>query len=306
MAISRRDFLKTGVVAAGGLVLPRWALSAASQSAAVPDVVHVTGGAVDAAVRTAVARLGGIGAFVRRGQRVVIVPNTGFPNPAEMATTTDPETVRVIATMCREAGASAVTVTGYPVRDPDLCYDRSGMAALASMNGVDVVPLTSNSAYLPVRIPGGIDVKEIEVATIVRQSDVLIAVPVAKTHSSAGVSFAMKGMMGVIRSRGPFHARYDLHQSIVDLSKAVKANLVIVDGRRALVTRGPGGPGRVETPNAIIAGQNQTTVDAYAVGLARWYNRSFTADQVRHLRLAGEQRLGVIDVSAMNVARVTL
>jgi len=42
------------------------------------------------------------------------------------------------------------------------------------------------------------------------------------------------------------------------------------------------------------------------VSLARWYNRAFTADQVRHLRLAGEQGLGLTDLSAMNVVRVTL
>jgi len=306
MGLSRRDFLKAGAMAAGGLVLPKWAYSAVSRAATSPDVVHVTGGTVELAVRTSLDRLGGIGAFVRRGQKVLIVPNAGFPNPAEMATTTDPETIRAIATLCKEAGASSITISSYPVREPDLCFERSGIADLARLNGVNVVPLTSGSAYMPLRIPDRIDAREVEVATVVRQSDVLIAVPVAKSHSSAGVSFAMKGMMGLIRSRGPFHARYDLHQAIVDLSKGIKAQLVVVDARRALVTRGPGGPGRVETPNAIVAGRNQTTVDAYTVSLARWYNRAFTADQVRHLRLAGEQGLGLTDLSAMNVVRVTL
>jgi uncharacterized protein (DUF362 family) len=287
-------------------VVPKWAYSAVAGTTAPPDVVHVTGGSIDAAIRAAVDRLGGISQFVRRGQKVVISPNVGFPNPAEMATTTDPAVVRVIATLCKEAGASSVTIANYPVRDPELCFERSGIGELARMNGVDVVPLNSGSPYTSVRIPGGVDVSEVEVATIVRQADVLIAVPVAKSHSSAGVSFAMKGMMGLIRSRGLFHARYDLHQAVADLSRVVKAQLVIVDARRALVTRGPGGPGRVELPNAIVAGRSQISVDAYSVGLAQWYNRSVTASQVRHIRLAGEQGLGVIDVSAMKVAKVTL
>ena len=303
MSISRREFFKKGAVLTGGLLLPRWAMATAAASAA-PDVVHVTGGTPEDMVRAAIDGLGGIGKFVRRGQKVVLAPNVGFPNPPEMATTTDPRVVTAVIELCKGAGAGRIVVTSFPVRDPDLCYEQSGIGDLQRLNGVTVVPLNPGSAYAQVRIPGGVDAREVEVATIVRQSDVLICIPIAKSHSSTGVTFAMKGHMGLIRSRGPFHARYDLHQAIVDLSKVIKADLVVTDAQRALVTRGPGGPGRIETPGAILAGTNQTTVDAYTVGLAHWYNRSITADQVQHLKLAHEQGLGVIDVRAMNVRRI--
>jgi len=289
------------------MLLPRWAWAEeASQGAEMPDVVHVTGGAPEEAVRAAVERLGGMGKFVRRGQKVVISPNVGFPNPPEMATTTDPRVITAVIDLCKDAGAGRITVANYPVRDPSLCFEQSGIGDLARLNGVNVMVLNSGSAYTEVRIPNAVEVGEVEVATVVRESDVLIVVPIAKTHSSTVVSFAMKGMMGLIKSRGLFHARYDLHQAIVDLSKVIRADLVITDAQRALVTRGPGGPGRVEMPGAILAGTNQTMVDAYTVGLAHWYNRSSTADQIQHLKLAHEQGLGVIDVSAMKVARVTL
>jgi len=304
MPFSRREFLKSGLVLTGGALLPRWADAAAPAN--MPDVVHVTGGTPEMAVRRAIEGLGGIRRFVRAGQKVVISPNVGFPNPPEMATTTDPLVVRAIIDLCKEARAGKITVANYPVRDPDICFRESKIGELASINGVEVIPLNANSAYTTVQIPDGVDAKEVEVATIVREADVFIAAPIAKTHSSTGVTFAMKLMMGVIRSRGPFHSRYDLNQAIVDLSKVVKANLIITDAQRALVTRGPGGPGTIVRPNAILAGTNQTTVDAYTVGLAQWYNRTFTAEQVRHLQLASEQGLGEIDVAKMNVRRVNL
>lgn len=305
MSISRREFFRRGFVLTGGVLLPRWAMASAAD-AAMPDVVHVTGGAPEGMVRAAVDGLGGIGKFVSRGQKVVICPNVGFPNPPEMATTTDPLVVTAVIDLCKEAGAGRIVVANFPVRDPDLCFEKSLIGDLQRLNGVTVMPLNSGSAYTTAQIPNAVEVHEVDVATIVRESDVLISIPLAKSHSSAGVSFAMKLHMGLIRSRGPFHSRYDLHQAIVDLSKVIRPNLIVTDAQRALVTRGPGGPGRIETPGAIIAGVTPATVDAYTVGLANWYNRTFTPDQVQHIKLANEQGLGEIDVSRMNVQRIPL
>lgn len=307
MSLTRREFLKAGFTLMGGALTPRWARAMAASPPETPtDVAHVTGGSPEDAVRAAVDALGGIERFVRRGAHVVITPNVAFPNPPEMVTTTDPRIVAAMAVLCREAGAGRITVTDYPVGDPSLCFARTGMAELSRLPGVEVVPLTADSAYVRVDIAGGVEVSEVEVAAAVREADVLIAMPVAKCHSSAGVSLAMQGMLGLVRTRGAFHWRYDLHQAVADLSKVVRADLIVTDARRALVTRGPGGPGRIEQPRALLAGTNQTTVDAYTVGMARWYGRGFAAADVKHLRLANEQGLGEIDVAKMRVARVSL
>jgi uncharacterized protein (DUF362 family) len=307
MPFSRREFLKSSLVLSGGVLLPRWAHALdGSEVDRLPDVVHATGGSARDMIRAAIADLGGIGNYVKPGYKVLINPNVGFPNPAEMATTTDPLAIGAVAELCVEAGARSVVISDYPVRDPDLCFERSGIADLARMSGVDVTPLSARSPYTNTGIPGAAEVAEVDLATIVHESDAVIAMPVAKCHSSAGVSFSMKGNMGLIQARGPFHSRYDLHQAVVDLAKLIQPTLVITDAQRALVTRGPGGPGRVETPGAILAGLNAASVDAYAVGLAQWYNRAFRPDQVRHIRLAGEQGLGIIDTDQMLINRVTV
>jgi len=307
MSLSRREFFKTSLVLTGGMMLPRWARAdshSATRPAAMPDVVHVTGENVDAMVRRLVDELGGIGAFVRRGESVVISPNVGFPNPPDAVTTTDPQVVASMIQLCKEAHAGRIVVANYPVRDSDLCFRRSGIRDLREIDGVEVMPLNSRSAYTEVEIPGALEARRVELATIVCESDVLISMPVAKSHSSAGVSFAMKGHMGLIKSRGPFHARYNLHQAIVDLSKLVKPNLVLTDARRALVDNGPGGPGTIVSVGAMVAGANQVSVDAYTVGLTKWYNHSLVAHHIQHLKLANEQGLGEIDVERMNVVRV--
>ncbi|HDS74810.1 MAG TPA: hypothetical protein ENN56_04635, partial [Firmicutes bacterium] len=61
MPVSRRDFLKSGLILTGGVLLPRWAHAAdASRFDRLPDVVHVTGGGPDTLLQRAITELGGI------------------------------------------------------------------------------------------------------------------------------------------------------------------------------------------------------------------------------------------------------
>ena len=321
MSYSRRDFLRQGLsLTAGAIALPM--LSNAQETGAAsatpsqssgprPTVIHVGGVDTDAkiaqGVRRAVDELGGMGRFVQSGNTVVIKPNVGFPNPPEDATTTHPLAVRTAAELCLEAGAARVIIMDYPVRSPRLCFERSTMINVADgLDDTEVVVLTGGSAWMEREIPGHVQVPSVEVPRVLENTDVVISMPIAKCHGGAGLSFSMKNFMGMIRDRGAFHRRYDLHQAVVDLSRTLSPDLVITDATRALVTGGPGGPGRVERPNAILAGTAQVSVDAYTVGLARWYNRDFTANQVRHLRLASEQGLGEIDVNRMEIRRVSV
>jgi uncharacterized protein (DUF362 family) len=312
MPLNRRDFLRTSAVLAGSVILPKVARSqeAVAQkivdSSATPDVVHVTGGSAEQAVAAALEPLGGIGAYVSEGQTVAITPNVGFPNPPEMATTTDPDVVRAVIKLCREAGAARVLVVDYPVRNPQLCFERSLIDRVADgFDGVQIVPLSSGSAWTEVDIPGGVSMTSMEIATAARNADVLINVPIAKCHGGAGVSFSMKNMMGLVKDRRFMH-RNDIHQCIVDMCRVLNADLVIIDALRALVTGGPGGPGRVEHPGAILAGTNQTTIDAYAVTIAEWYNRRSVGREIAHIKLANDAGMGVIELSEMNVQRIEL
>ena len=318
MPYSRREFLRHGLtLAAGAVVYPALSRAqtdttrTAQTTGERPTVVHVSGvtepETVASGVRRAVDELGGISRFVHEGNTVVINPNVGFPNPPEQASTTDPRVVRAAAELCLEAGAAQVIVMDYPVRSPQLCFERSGMLTVGEgLENVEVVPLNHGSAWVRREIPNHVELPVIEIPRAVADADVLISMPIAKCHGSAGVSFSMKGFMGMVRDRGAFHRRYDLNQAIVDMCRVHVPHLVITDATRALVTRGPGGPGHVETPGAIIAGTDQVATDAYTVGIAEWYNRRFTADQVAHLRLAHEQGLGEIDVSKMDIRRVSL
>jgi len=297
---TRREFLKT---ASAGLAMgiaggPDWLMAKEDYDLAVIS------GEPAAATKKAMEALGGISRFVKKGQRVVLKPNMSFANPADRASTTHPAVVVAAAQACLEAGAQRVMVLDYPLRKGDLCLERSGMLdAFQSLKGVHVLALEERKFYREIKVPQGKIFDRVEVMREVVESDVLISIPQAKSHSATGVSLGLKGLMGVIWDRYSFHSKYDIDQAIVDLATVIKPQLTILDATRALVSGGPGGPGEVVKPNLIIAGTDPVAVDSYAVTVAPWYGQNFKGRQVKHILAAHQRGLGKIDLEQMKILK---
>lgn len=295
--LNRREFLKkelTGalLVTAGAGLFPR--LSSISWAAPFPDLVVIKG-APGPAVRAAVERLGGMKAFVKPGSRVVIKPNMSFDDPPELATNTHPLVVRELVAMCREAGAAWVRVLDHTLQNEERCIE--GVQKVCEIfNDKMVFGLSNADLYKETLIPGGADLKKTDVVRDMLAADVLIAAPVAKSHSSTGVSLSMKGMMGLIYDRRIMHRNHDLSTAVVDLASLLKPHLVVVDATRVLSTNGPSGPGKVFQENTIIASRDMVAADALAVSMFEWYGKKMAPRQVRHILIAHERGLGRMDV----------
>ena len=304
----RRQFIKRGSLwlAAGVLaptLMPRLLLAENTP----PDVAYVTGQDPAASTRAAVELLGGMSTVVKPGDKVVIKPNMSFPHPPENGTNTHPLVVAAIAGMCKEAGAARVSVLDHPLSDAEKCIERSGIAEACKGIEEDMVHgLTRGSHFTETDIPQGEEMRSNDMMKEVLAADVLIAAPTAKSHSSAGVSLAIKGMMGLIKNRGIMHWRYDLDESIVDLATLLNPDLTVIDATYVLTTGGPYGPGKVLRENAIIASRDMVAADATAVASFEWYGRRFEPRQVNHVRRAAERGLGSMDLAALRTERVAL
>jgi len=275
-------------------------------ASASPDIAVIKG-SPGAGTRAAVELLGGMKQFVKPGNRVLIKPNMSFPVPPERASNTHPEVVRELAVMCKEAGASKIIIPDHTLSSPEDCLKSSGIAD--NCKNVDpgmVFSTNDDELYKEVSIPDAVTMNKTDILKDFLNSDVLIAAPVAKSHSSTGVSLSMKGMMGLIYNRGIMHWRYNLSKSIVDICTIFKADLTVVDGSRVLSTNGPRGPGKVLKENTIIASKDMVAADAYAVSAFEWYGQRFRPDQVEHIKEAHNRGLGRMDIENMMVKTVTL
>jgi len=254
------------------------------------------------ATKESIQLLGGISRFVKPGDRVVLKPNMSFPNPPAMATTTHPAVVASVAHSCLEAGAKKIMVLDHTLRRPDICLERSGIeAACRSLDNVFVLGVSEEKFFKNVSVPQGRALHQVKVIRGVMESEVLINIPVAKSHSTTTVSLGIKNLMGLIWDRKVFHYRMDINEALADLSTVIKPSLTLVDATRVLTSGGPGGPGRVITPNTVVAGTDPVAVDAYTVTLCRWYDKKLSPHQIKHIATASRRGLGKINLKNFRI-----
>ena len=298
--MTRRKFLKT---AAAGMALGLIGGPSFLEAKEDYDLVAISGEPV-AATRKALEAMGGIFRFVKKGQRVVLKPNMSFSRTPDFSATTHPLVVATAAQACIEAGAQQVLILDHTLQRAEFCLERTGIRdACKNIPGVHVLALQEKKFFHEIKIPQGKVLERVEVMKEILDSQVLINIPVAKSHSATGVSLGMKGLMGMIWDRESFHSQYNINQAIADLGTVIKPQLTLLDATRALVSGGPGGPGEVKKLNLIIAGIDPVAVDSYGVSVVPWYGQNFKGRQVEHLLAAHQRGLGKIDLDQLKILK---
>jgi len=215
--MNRRQFLKTSAVGLALTLAGKPILLSAQEKI---DLAVISGEPGPAA-RKALEAMGGISRFVKKGQKVVLKPNMSFARPPESSSNTHPEVVVAVARACTEAGASQVLVLDYTLGRPEPCLERSGIReACKNIKNVYVLAPQEKKFFKEIKVPQGKAMDRIEVLQDVLESDVLISLPVAKSHSATGISMGIKGLMGLIWDRTSFHDKYNINEAIADMASA--------------------------------------------------------------------------------------
>jgi uncharacterized protein (DUF362 family) len=267
------DVTEPGATTTSGTVTPTSSPAGGTTTIGAPkapDLAVIRGDSPDKNVRAAVALLGGMERFVKRDAKVVVKPNVLTGRPPEYATTTNPLVVSEIILMCFEAGAAQVTVLDYPTSSPRAAFKESGLTQAVGEAGGKLLYL-SNRNFDRVELPEGKAITSWPLVTDALEADTLINVPIGKTHGMAGLTLAMKNLMGIMGDpRGQIHI--DFPQKITDVNTRVKPHLVILDAYRILTRNGPTGGNLddVQMPKTVVAGTSQVAVDAYGTTIMGW------------------------------------
>ncbi len=233
-----------------------------------PQIVASQGGSPLQMLQRCLEELGGLGHFIKPGDKVILKPNVGFASPPEFGATTNPEVVGAMARLCLAEGATEVWVLDNPIHDPVRCMTVSGVAAAAEANGARVA-YPRSGAFREVEEPENTVLKRwsffyepFEGAAKV------IGIPVAKHHSAAGVTLGMKNWYGLLGGRRN-RLHQDIHTSVADLGTLVRPTLIILDATRVLFRNGPtgGSPSDVRHDGIIAAATDPVALDTYGAGL---------------------------------------
>ena len=281
------------------------AAAAEERSAApsgTPSLVAVRMGTRIAMLDAALEALGGIGAFVKPGQSVVIKPNCAWDKGPELSANTHPDLVGHMVKLCLAAGASRVVAFDHSCDAWQRVYRVSGIQEAVEKNGGQMLSGADESLYREHANPQARNLKSAKVHQAILDSDVYINMPVLKHHGGARMTACMKNAMGLVWDRGFFHS-HDLHQCIADSVLLRKPDLNILDAYAPMLRNGPKGKDENDLINtrALLAGTDIVAIDAAASKLLG------NADgDVRHIDLAAEMGLGFKDLSKVVIKRITL
>ena len=299
--MNRRDFLRD--LAVGGAALG-WApsvlagqASPAASPAGAPALAAVEGESPALITKEAVAALGGMKRFVRRGDKVLIKPNIGWDRTPEMAACTNPDVVKALVELAREAGAKSVTVIDNTTNQTKRCYVRSGILDAARAAGA-AVPYVDETRVKRVALKGEW-LKEWDILLDVLEADKIINVPIAKHHSLCRLTMGMKNWLGAIGgARNQLHQ--DLDHAMVDLTAFFKPSLTVLDAYRILVRNGPQGGRLSDTKlvKTVVAGTDPVAVDAMG---ATFFD--IKPQELLYLRLAQERGLGRFELEKLRIEK---
>ncbi len=242
-------------------------------------------------VRRALNLIGGIDRFVKSGDRVVIKPNICAGKPSDTGAVTDPAVVLEVCKVVSECGGQPVVCESpiYPFPSSRV-FRRAGYDDFENRYGYPLLDIDSSPSKR-VRIPEGVAIDHAVISEEVLKCDVLINVPVLKTHLQTTVSLGLKNLKGVVvgKQKHLIHLS-GLNEGIVDLNTLVKSHITIIDG--IIGMEGGGGPtnGRPVRMNVIVASDNVVEADSTGVRIMGGDPKA-----VEHIRLAADRGLGVLD-----------
>jgi uncharacterized protein (DUF362 family) len=250
----------------------------------------------------AMTALGGMEAFVKKGQSVVVKPNAAFDLPPERGANTHPELVSRVVQMCFAAGAKSVSMFDNTLDQWQRAYANSGMEKVARDTGATLVNGKDQTLYRQVEIPNGEKLRQAKVHSLVLDSDVFINVPVLKKHMGTLMTGCMKNLMGVVWDRRFYH-RTDLHQCIADLLTFKKPTLNILDACAPMVRNGPRG---TSADDLVVLRTLLVSTDIVAIDAAGAKMLGYQPSDIRHIAIAAEMNLGTMDLEQVDIRRFKL
>lgn len=319
-SVSRRDFLVrlagagvAAVAVAGlGLSLRDPAGPAAMEQAKVlaslgdfaapapvagkPRLAEVHGTDRAAMFTAGVGALGGLGAFIQKGDVVLLKVNAVIASPAILGATTSPELLTAVAVACREAGATRVLVTDNPINNPESCFEVTGLADAARQSGAKII-VPRPALFSPLTLPSGRLIRDWPVLSgAFAGVTKVISLAVVKDHARAGASMTLKNFYGLLGGRrNIFHQ--DINGIIAELGGILRPTLCVLDGTRVMMTNGPtgGSLSDLRAAGVMYLSPDPVATDVLGAGLLER-----KPSDLPYLALAAAAGVGTADVASLS------
>ncbi|MDR1433995.1 DUF362 domain-containing protein [Candidatus Endomicrobiellum devescovinae] len=255
------------------------------------------------AVREAVALLGGISAFIKPSERILIKPNLLSPKDPLKAVTTHPEIVRVIIKLVKEAGAIHIVgdSPGGAIRNIKNVWEVTGMEKVCREENIELINFEAvGSKDFDI---GDKNIKKVNFSNAVLDCDGIINIPKLKTHMLMGFSAGIKNFYGTVPGliKVEYHKYASKNKDFANLLTNIylffkdKVRFTLIDAILSMEGNGPSA-GEVRKTDLLAISQDTAVLDAYLMKELNYdisssdllKNLNMTADTINKVEVLGK------------------
>ena len=221
-------------------------------------------------IKEAVSLIGGFERLKLKGKTVLVKPNcvSGEKNPA----TTNPEVVKAVVEILYEQEAKKVYVgdmSALATLSTARNMKRNGIKKAAEEAGAEVI-VFEDYDWVEVELPGALYIEKAYVTEWIYNVDIIINLPVIKTHRSASYTITLKNFIGCthLKQRPYLIDSSHWEELISEFNIACRPDLNIVDGTVSMIEGGPWEGTSADT-NLIIASGDRVAADIIGLGIIK-------------------------------------
>ncbi len=240
------------------------------------------------------------------GRRVLLKPNIGRIASPDSGVVTNPQVVAAAIDAFRAAGAAEVAVGESPITGirTEEAFEQSGIAAVARERNCRCIDMDRRDP-LELAVHEGTAISKLKVCADLFDYDIIVSIPVMKTHMHTVVTLSVKNMKGCLWRRSkvdlhmlprlPFSSDKSLNIAIADMASVLRPHLAIIDGTVGMEGLGPSA-GEPKPLDLVIAGDDAVAADSIACTLM-----GIDPKTVPHLRIIGERGYGSLDTETFSI-----
>lgn len=225
-------------------------------------------------VERAVSLIGGFEKLALQGKTALVKPNvvSGEKNPA----TTNPAVAAAVVRLLYRHGAKKVyagDMSALRTISTRRNMARNGILKAAEDAGAEVV-IFEDFEWYAVPLSATRYIKEAFVTEWMFRPDVIVNLPVVKTHRSASYSITLKNFIGCTHLRQRPYLVNPAHweELVAEFNAACAPDMNIVDATVSMIEGGPW-EGTPERTNLIIASGDRVAADAAGLGLIKSFGK---------------------------------
>jgi uncharacterized protein (DUF362 family) len=221
------------------------------------------------AVKKGLDLIGGIGQFVKAGEKIILKPNVLIGSSPDKCVCTHPAVFKAVGKLFQEAGASLTCGDSPGFGGTTFSMRMAGLKQVAEELRIPIADFSKGTAVMH---PEALLVKRFVIADTVLAADGLVSLPKLKSHGFMRMTGAVKNQFGCVPGffKNQQHAKTsdpdDFATMLVDLCTLVRPRLYIMDAVMAMEGNGPrsGNPRKL---GVLLVSSDPVALDAVACKL---------------------------------------